>query len=393
MNTHAGMHGTWQWTWTSLFALLLLGYAPAALSLASELGSWELREYALVLTGGVSLVSGIVFLGALRSGLGQQRTTLTARLILMAMAVLPWAISSVGPSLSTDWAVIPWVIASLVAVDLAPPARWWWLASIAVIIILIRAAVAVPTGTAWQQIWQTGDTSLSVLVPALAVILPLSTVFQVWLWQVVASLDAAKSERSELARAQERIRFASDLHNIQGHHLQVIALKSELAERLIKRDPDAASALVRETQELAREALEDTRKLVKGYRSVTFAVEAENAAAVLSAAGIDVTMKIECAPASRLDHLLGSMLREATTNIIRHSTATHVEIILRSAANGDTELRISNDGLPQAEVSGEGTGIGGLADDYATVGGTVTATRTSEMFTLHGVIPTLGATS
>jgi two-component system sensor histidine kinase DesK len=385
----AGIRGTWQWTWISLFALLVLGYTPAVWPLALDPDAWVLRDCALILTSGVSIVAGIVFVGRLRFGLGQQRNTVSARLAVLALAMLPWTISSALPPLSVDWALIPWAIASLIVVDLAAASRWWWLGSIAVAIVVIRSLFAATTGATREQMWQLGDTPLSALFFVLVILLPLSTFFQVWLWQVVVSLDAAKSERAELARAQERLRFASDLHNIQGHHLQVIALKTELAGRLIKHNPSTAEALIAETEALAREALEDTRQLVKGYRVITFTVEAKNAASVLASAGIHVTTNLEIVPPSALDHLLGSLLREATTNIIRHSTATHVEITLLHGADDHVELRVSNDGLTRGDgAPSDGTGIIALTDDYVTAGGNVTVQRTERLFTLRGVLPT-----
>ena len=381
-----GIRGTWQWTWVSVLALIVAAYAPPAWALVSA-GAWQARDFLLLTVGSASLVASINFVGALRSGISQGNTSTRSRAVLVVLATVPWAVASATPVLSIEWALIPWMAASLITVDLSARRRWWWLGGAAITLALIRVIISTVTGTDFGQMWLLSDTPISMLFPALFIILPLATVFQMWLWQVVISLDAARSERAELARTQERLRFASDLHNVQGHHLQVIALKTELAERLLSRDPEAAGTLIRETQELAREALEDTRRLVRGYRAVSFAVEAENAAAVLDAAGIRVTMDLAADPPPTLDHLLGSLLREATTNIIRHSTASHVEIALVSDTAGNIVLNIGNDGVPEDPRSTDGTGIVSLAEQYYAAGGTLSATTDHGHFVLLGTVP------
>ena len=108
-----------------------------------------------------------------------------------------------------------------------------------------------------------------------------------WFWELVHRLEAARRLEGQLAVADERLRFAADLHDIQGHHLQVIALKSELATRLAEADPPAAAAQMAEVQEHARTALADTREVVQGYRQTPLTEELANATRVLEAAGID----------------------------------------------------------------------------------------------------------
>lgn len=383
-----GIRGTWQWTWVSVLALVVAGYAPPAWSLFSA-ETWDVRDSILLVVSAVSLAASIVFVGMLRSGLGQATSSTRARIILFVLAAAPWALASATPVLSIEWGLIPWTAASLIAVDLSARRRWWWLGGALLALVLTRVVVAC-TGTSRGQMWPLSTTIVSVLFPALVIILPLAMVFQMWLWQVVISLDAAKSERAELARTQERLRFASDLHNVQGHHLQVIALKTELAERVLSRDPDKAATLIRETQDLAREALEDTRRLVKGYRAVSFAVEAENAAAVLDAAGIRVTIDLGADPPPELDHLLGSLLREATTNIIRHSAALQVAITLKTDEVSSIVLSISNDGVPEQPRGTDGTGIVSLAEQYRAAGGGLTAATDNGRFFLRGVLPQIG---
>jgi two-component system sensor histidine kinase DesK len=139
---------------------------------------------------------------------------------------------------------------------------------------------------------------------------------QMWVWEIA-------NRTAETAVIHERQRFAADLHDIQGHSLQVIALKSELAARLAATDPERAAAEMRGVQTLARDALRDTREVAQGYREVSLQTEIANAARVLAAAG--VRCRIDAAAPRDLppdgERLLALMVREATTNILRHSTA------------------------------------------------------------------------
>ena len=211
-----------------------------------------------------------------------------------------------------------------------------------------------------------------------------------WFWALVHRLEAARQLEARLAVADERLRFAADLHDIQGHHLQVIALKSELATRLAEVDPAASSAQMAEVQEHARTALTDTRAVVQGYRQTPLADELANATRVLEAAGI----------AGRLDHgvvdrartvdgpgrlLLGLVVREATTNILRHSDAHRARLTL--AIEGDrARLAIHNDGAATPDHP-PGTGLAGLQRRLEAAGGTLQWKHRDGWFTLTAQVP------
>ena len=194
-----------------------------------------------------------------------------------------------------------------------------------------------------------------------------------WFWQLVHHLERTRHLEAELAVADERLRFAADLHDVQGHHLQVIALQSELATRLAPTDPDAAATQMRQVHEHARTALTQTRDVVHGYRRTPLGDELANATRVLEAAGID----------GRLDHgttthaatvgepgrqLLGLVVREATTNILRHSNARRARLAL-DVDGHDTWLQVHNDGADNPPDHTPGTGLTGLADRLADAGG------------------------
>ncbi|WP_125778053.1 sensor histidine kinase [Antribacter gilvus] len=232
-------------------------------------------------------------------------------------------------------------------------------------------------------------------------------------WQVASRLDDARRLAGELAVADERLRFAADLHDIQGHHLQVIALKSELAARLSEADPARAADQMREVQQLAGDALRETRALVQGYRRTTLDAEIANASKVLAAAGVDVHADVDPALAASLPQaprsLLGLVVREATTNVLRHSRATRAAIVLLPDDAG-ARLVIDNDGAragwpgddpagPDETGSpgetrnpgttgspGDGTGLASLAERLAAVGGRLSWSSDDDRFVVTATV-------
>ncbi|WSA42139.1 histidine kinase [Streptomyces sp. NBC_01808] len=214
-----------------------------------------------------------------------------------------------------------------------------------------------------------------------------------WAWDVAGRLDRARRLEAEVAVKDERLRFAADLHDIQGHHLQVIALKSELAARLAERDPARAAAEMRDVRQLAADALHDTRAVVHGYRSTTLDDEIANATRVLAAADIDARMTLDPAAvaagrAAPARHLLGLVVREATTNVLRHSSARRAEVDYR-LAGGLARLRFSNDGAsePSAASRPSGSGLPGLAERLRAAGGELTWARDGDRFEVVASLP------
>jgi two-component system sensor histidine kinase DesK len=209
-------------------------------------------------------------------------------------------------------------------------------------------------------------------------------------WQVAARLDHARRLAGELAVADERLRFAADLHDIQGHHLQVIALKSELAARLAEADPTRAAEQMREVQQLAGDALRETRGLVQGYRRTTLSAEIANASKVLTAAGVAVRADVDAQLAASLPpgprSLLGLVVREATTNLLRHSRATRAAFVLTPDDAG-ARLVIDNDGArPPGGGSGDGTGLTSLAERLDAVGGHLSWTSDDDRFVVTATV-------
>jgi two-component system, NarL family, sensor histidine kinase DesK len=182
-------------------------------------------------------------------------------------------------------------------------------------------------------------------------------------------LGTARDEIGRLAVADERLRFARDLHDLLGHSLSVVALKSELASRLIDEHPGQAAEHLRDIEAVSRRALSEVRDAVAGYARPLLASELAGARSTLAAAGIEVDAGP--APAADLppdaEAVLAWAVREGTTNVLRHSDARHVRISFAVGAR-DAELELVDDGCGASEGA-PGTGLAGLAERVARVRG------------------------
>ncbi|MEV5570439.1 sensor histidine kinase [Spirillospora sp. NPDC052269] len=196
---------------------------------------------------------------------------------------------------------------------------------------------------------------------------------------LVAQLREARAEASRLAAANERLRIARDLHDLLGHSLSLIVLKSELARRMAARDVDRAIAEVNDIESVAREALSDVRATLSGYRRRDLSGELDGARAVLSAAGIEPVVRTSGTPLpEEADGLFGWAVREAVTNVVRHSRANRCEIVVRREPGGRREpgsavLSVTDDGTASEAAFVPGNGLTGLAERIDAAGGTVTA--------------------
>jgi two-component system, NarL family, sensor histidine kinase DesK len=185
----------------------------------------------------------------------------------------------------------------------------------------------------------------------------------------VRELRAARVEITRLAVAEERLRFARDLHDLLGHSLSSITLKSELAGRLLPVAPDKAAAEVRDIEGVARNALREVREAVAGYRQPTLDEELASAQQILEAAGIacHIERSVGVLP-NVVDAVLAWTVREGTTNVIRHSHAKHCEICLMQESE-EIHAEISDDGVgfssPSDETNVNGSGLSGLAERVA----------------------------
>ena len=194
---------------------------------------------------------------------------------------------------------------------------------------------------------------------------------------MVRELRAAREELARLAVAEERLRFARDLHDLLGHSLSLIALKSELAGQLALQSPERAAAEIRDVESVAREALREVREAVAGYRQPSLQQELRGAAEILRAAGIscDIVGDLGRLP-PRVEAAFAWAVREGVTNVIRHSHARSCEIRL-SRRDDLATVAVSDDGEGVGDTglrsNGGRSGIAGLSERIAAVGGQVVA--------------------
>jgi two-component system sensor histidine kinase DesK len=203
-------------------------------------------------------------------------------------------------------------------------------------------------------------------------------------------LRATRKELARLAVSEERLRIARDLHDLLGHSLSVIALKSELARKLVEREPSQAAAELDDIQSVSRTALAEVREAVQGYRRLALAEALESARAALAAAGIDCELAETDVPLpADVDAVLAWAVREGTTNVIRHSGALHCAI--RVDADGDrAAVEIEDDGNASRSI-GRGSGLNGLRERAQRVRGELEAGALPEGgFRLRLTVPLVG---
>jgi len=190
--------------------------------------------------------------------------------------------------------------------------------------------------------------------------------------ETVRQLRNAQNELAALAVAEERNRVARDMHDILGHSLTVIAVKAELAGRLITLAPDKATAEVAQLEDLARGALADVRATVSGYRGVNISSELASARSALEAAGIEPELPgaADEVPAKSRE-LFGWVLREAVTNVVRHSGASRCTVTLSRRT-----IQVDDDGRGPGGSS-DGGGLRGLRERAAAQGATLSLGRSA----------------
>ncbi|WP_405971792.1 sensor histidine kinase [Streptomyces sp. NBC_00988] len=237
----------------------------------------------------------------------------------------------------------------------------------------LAAAVSVYRA-GWDAINIAYGTFLSTMVTA--AILSLS--------EAVRELRAAREELARRAVEKERMRFSRDLHDLLGHTLSVIVVKSEAARRLAPRDMEAALGQITDIEAVGRQALTEIREAVTGYREGSLATELDRARSALSAADIDPVVR-QSGPllTPQNEALLGWVVREAVTNVVRHSGATRCEITFDGVMDR-VRLTIADDGPGDSLRDGNspatgpaesigGTGLKGLTERLAVAGGSLQA--------------------
>ncbi|MBE1502080.1 signal transduction histidine kinase [Amycolatopsis lexingtonensis] len=314
--------------------------------------------------------------------------------------------------LGPNWVSVPGLLIGSSLLVLPPVAGWAFFA----VNIAAYAEIQRISGA---------DITSTVFYTAATVLTGLAVFGLLWLVRLVTELDNTRRRLAEMALAEERLRFARDLHDLLGMSLSAIALKSELTARVLPLDRDRAAEELTEVLGLTRQALSDVRSVASGYRELSLDSESRTAKSVLAAADVRVRMEMleEDLPMP-VRTVLAVVLREGVTNVLRHSRVESCEIAMRRTGNGIC-LDIVNDGVErngdgprparrEPEAAGEpevaetpavpaprvpasvvtsretspGSGIGNLSHRVADLGGELTAgVEPDGRFRLRAVVP------
>jgi len=330
------VHGSFRPQWVAaagLVAFVIL--YMAALWVRWRTSRTQLAYLLLAALGAITL--------ALVIGFGQDMGALFPLLSIVCGAVLPWVVpfnSGHGPPL--------------------PIITVFCVAAVSLSIAIAQRASA---GDIWSS-WY--GTALSGLVVAI-------------IYRFIEAVAQLRRTREELARSAvdaERLRFARDMHDLLGHTLSVIVVKAQVARKLASRDPAQAEQQAADIEEIGRVALGEVRQAVAGYRGRGLAPELEAARAALADAGITTEVRQDGPPVpARADALLGWVVREGVTNVIRHSGGHRCEVEVRNQG-GVVTVTIRDDGpsvSPTESLTAGGHGLDGLRERLAADGGTLDA--------------------
>ncbi|MER5326844.1 histidine kinase [Streptosporangium roseum] len=344
-------------------AAMALCVSVIVLSNVADMGDADRGDWAVTLLAAPLAVALQLYHGAPRASAPQAwRWTLPSHILLMGAATFHVGHGTLTPLLSMAVAnTLLWL-----------PARW----SVPIVVagaVGIGQSLRLYPEVAGYQLYQT----TSALVVAIGVFafnrLPAAA----------AHLRGLRRQLARTAVVAERLRVARDVHDLLGFTLSGITLKAELAQRVADHDPDQAARLLQEIGPLALRALTDVGSITAERAKLALHAEIESARELLASAGVEArvhTAGVEEAP------VLAWVLREAVTNVVRHSAARLCTITLEVRAD-EVRLRVTNDGVAPA-VPGTGRGLANLAARVEAVGGTLTAGAQGDgTFTLAASAP------
>ncbi|MEU5722070.1 histidine kinase [Micromonospora sp. NPDC047738] len=295
----------------------------------------------------------------------------------LAVATL-LSVPLVGPVAAGTWPTWAWLGASLVGMLpllFRPATATVAMAAMLVVSVVVAGWAGVPVRHA---LLVTGGVGLGVAAV---------TWVQVWFWDLLVEARQGQAARARLAAAEERLRFARDVHDLLGHDLTVIALKAELAARVAPVDAGRAGREAAEVQRLAGSALHRVRAAVHGYRTVDLAEQVAAVGEVLRTSGVRCTVvppdgDLPAAVAADL----AAVLREAGTNVLRHSRADWCRIEI-TREDGLVTMTVRNDGARGDGPDEHSGGLRGLADRLGPAGGTVRTRTEDGVFSLVATLP------
>lgn len=239
------------------------------------------------------------------------------------------------------------------------PERSAWIAII--LLIVVYSLFSLLTDQAW---W---DFAFPIFVGVVTAVGTVSTASKIEQHQ---SLERSRELDQHLATLKERERIAQDLHDLLGQTLTMVSLKSEVALKLFDARPDQAKQEIEEIRSAARTALKDVREAVAGMNTTTLNAELQGAQRVLSAANIQLSIEGTLPDLNlQTDHVIALAVREAMTNIVRHSQASAA--VFSVSTNDDALLIIIEDNGQVAQLNSEGSGLTGLRKRIEDLGGSI----------------------
>ncbi|MFE6841313.1 sensor histidine kinase [Streptomyces sp. NPDC057686] len=290
------------------------------------------------------------------------------RRVLLSVAVLSAQATILSLTLGREWLVLFVYVA--IASGAALPGEISRFTVPGATALLALTAFAVPGGDAYLA---------GLLIPALMGGFAMVGIRA--MIRTTMELREARATVAQLAANEERLRMARDLHDLLGHSLSLITLKSELAGRMLPGSPEQAARQVADIEQVSRQALVDVREAVSGYRRATLPGELAGARTALTAAGVRADLPAE--PVEDLpedvESALAWSLREAVTNVVRHSGAQRCTVrleTLQTLAGPVVELSVTDDGA--GGPSAAGNGLTGLTERLEAVGGTLSAGQTGK---------------
>jgi len=330
---------------------------------------------------------------------------------------------STGLQVALDLPAISVLLAVALSVTLTDIERWPWWARLPTLVIagLFTYLPVIVLGTVWADMagyyagsavillsgwagWTlfAGTIGSMVLIPLLlqvnlydtAYLACSSTVLGIVIYGLarlsllIRYADVRSSELAQFAVINERMRFARDLHDLLGYSLSAITLKAEFTRRLVIQNPGQALDELAEVLDIARQALADVRIAANGYRKMSLARQANPVSSLLAAAGIKAQIEItsEALPED-VDTVLTTVLREAVTNVLRHSTAQNCTIEAETV-DETVRLRVTNDGVADSPAwDRHGSGLRNLSVRLGVIGGRLTAEIHDGWFSVLAVAP------
>ena len=380
------------YTRSSYYSVLVLTPVLALLVIKSSPGSPPFAAVLFLLGSVAVTVTSLVLARAgLHRSLEDERLP-TGLLVGAAAAALATAGAGVAavPDRGQAGSVLPWVVALAPLMVLIACSTVWSSRTVTV----AGAGIGVLVGVVLLSAGRPAAEALvlGVLFCVISTATALSFRFSVWVLDVVTQLERARDVQARLAVAEERLRFARDLHDVMGRNLSAIAVKGQLAAELVRRGRAEAADELADVSRIADESLREIRGVVSGYRTASLPGELAGARSLLHAAGISCTVTGEEEATSLpvpAQIALGWVVREAVTNVLRHSAATACAISL-TAVGATAELRVVNDGAGDRAGPVDrrrGSGLTGLAERLDARGGQLAAAHSDGRFELTATLP------